>query len=125
MDNAFMLKFVIRKEERRMTLHTMSYLFAFYLTLFAVGAGIEIGIMALTADYYLSLGKKYAINMRNLLILALLIIVATGVMVVNFFAKGVMSASVIHIMLAIIGAIEGLVLVRFLLPFLIIKKPLE
>ena len=36
-----------------------------------------------------------------------------------------MSASVIHIMLAIIGAIEGLVLVRFLLSFLIIKKPLE
>ena len=108
-----------------MTLHTMSYLFAFYLTLFAMGAGIEIGIMALTADYYLPISKKYAINMRNLLILALLIIVATGVMVVNFFAKGVMSASVIHIMLAIIGAIEGLVLVRFFLSFLIIKKPLE
>lgn len=107
-----------------MSLHTMSYLFAFYLTLFAMGAGIEIGIMALKADYYLSLGKKYAINMRNLLILALLIIVATGVMVINFFAKGVMSANVIYTMLAIIGAIEGLVLVRFLLSFLIIKKPL-
>ena len=106
-----------------MSLHTMSLLYAVFLILFANGGGIELGVIAITADYYLSISKKYAINLRNLLILTLLIIVITGVMVIHLFATGFISAKVIQIMFAIIGANEVVVLAKIVLSFLIIRKP--
>ena len=111
------------KEELQMSLHTMSLLYAVFLILFAIGGGIELGVIAITADYYLSISKKYAINLRNLLILTLLIIVITGVMVIHLFATGFISAKVIQIMFAIIGANEVVVLAKIVLSFLIIRKP--
>lgn len=105
-----------------MSLHTMTALYAVYLILFAIGGGIELGAIAITADYYLSISKKYAINLRNLLIMTMLLIVATGVMIIHFFAAGLLSANVIYIMFAIIGANEAIILAKFVLSFLVIRK---
>ena len=108
-----------------MSLHDFTGLYAVILILFAIVAGIELGAIALTADYYLPIGKKYAINMRNLLILVMLLIIATGVMVIHFFAYSLISSTAVYIMFAIIGIIEAVILIRLVLPFLVIRKPLN
>ncbi|EEJ72727.1 hypothetical protein HMPREF0548_0423 [Lactobacillus ultunensis DSM 16047] len=63
--------------------------------------------------------------MRNLLILTLILIVSTSVMVIYLFSASFMSTNVIYIVLAIIGVNEVMVLIRRVLPFIIIRKPIK